>query len=75
MTDAKQEKLVKSVLAKAPGSEYSEISINKFLKKIVKVIDPIVSNEAFWRIFLEYEKSRLYQGNYIVLPNDDLAKP
>jgi len=32
-TNDKQERLVKSILAKAPESDYSEISINKFLKK------------------------------------------
>ena len=37
LTDEEEEKLLKSILAKAPESDYSEISINKFLKKNIKV--------------------------------------
>lgn len=56
MTSEEQEKLVKSVLAKAPESDYSEISINKILKKVVNLIDPVISDQRFWRILAELEK-------------------
>ena len=53
-TNDEQERLVKSILAKAPESDYSEISINKFLKKIVQLIDPVISDQRFWRILSEF---------------------
>jgi hypothetical protein len=55
-TIEEQEKLVKSILAKAPQSSYQEISINKFLEKILKLIDPVISNQRFWRVLSELEK-------------------
>nr|YP_010448043.1 hypothetical protein NRL27_pgp008 [Nitzschia dubiiformis]UTQ75524.1 hypothetical protein [Nitzschia dubiiformis] len=68
LTNEEQERLVKSILDKAPESDYSEISINKFLKKILKLIDPVISNEKLWRIFSELEKPlkpQLSDGNPI----------
>lgn len=56
VSDAEQERLVKSVLSKAPESEYSEISINKLLQKIIDFIEPIVADNRLWRIFSEFEK-------------------
>jgi hypothetical protein len=56
LTNEEQERLVKSILAKAPQSDYSEISINKFLKKILKLIDPVISDQRFWRILSEFGK-------------------
>ena len=56
LTSEEQEKLVKSVLAKAPESDYSETSINKILKKVVNLIDPVISDQRFWRILAELEK-------------------
>ena len=44
LTNEEQERLVKSILAKAPESDCSEISINKFLKKILKLINPVISD-------------------------------
>ena len=42
-----QERLVKSILSKAPESSSQEISINKFLKKILKLIDRVISDQRF----------------------------
>jgi hypothetical protein len=56
LTNEEQERLVKSILAKAPQSDYSEISINKFLKKILNLIDPVISDQRFWRILSEFGK-------------------
>jgi hypothetical protein len=56
LTNEEQERLVKSILAKATESDYSEISINKFLKKILKLIDPVISDQRFWRILSEFGK-------------------
>jgi len=68
LTNEEQERLVKSILAKAPESDCSEISINKFLKKILKLIDPVISNQKLWRILSELEKPwkpQLSDGNHI----------
>ena len=56
LSNEEQEKLVKSILAKAPETGYSEISVNKFLKNILKLIDPVISDQGFWRILSEYGK-------------------
>lgn len=56
LTNEEQKRLVKSLLAKAPQTDYSEISINKFLKKVLKLIDPVISDQRFWRILGEFEK-------------------
>lgn len=55
-TDLEQERLINSLLAKAPESSYSEISINKFLKKILNLIDPVISDPRFWRILSQFGK-------------------
>ena len=68
LTNEEQERLVKSILAKAPESNFIEISINKFLKKSLKLIDPVISNEKLWRILNELEKPlkpQLSNGNPI----------
>nr|UVG41922.1 hypothetical protein [Navicula tsukamotoi] len=68
LSNNQQEKLVKSILAKAQESDYKEISINKFLKKILKLIDPVISNQKLWRILRELEKPlkpQLYDENPI----------
>ena len=68
MTNEEQERLVKSILAKSPESNYTEISINKFLKKILKLIDQVISNQKLWRILSELEKPlkpQLSDGNSI----------
>ena len=59
LNDKEMEKLVKSIAAKTPQSSDKEISINKFLKKILKLIDPVISDQRFWRIISESEKSEL----------------
>jgi hypothetical protein len=51
-----EEKLVKSILAKAKESDYQKISINKLLKKILKLIDPVISDQRFWKILSESGK-------------------
>lgn len=54
--DKETEKLMRSVQAKAPQSPYNESSLNKSLKKIIKVIDPVVSDPKFWRLVSESQK-------------------
>jgi hypothetical protein len=56
LNEEKIEKLVKSILAKTPQSLDKGISINKFLKRILELIDPVISDQRFWRIFSEYQK-------------------
>ena len=56
LTDEEMEKLVNRILAKAPQSSHKEISINKFLKKILKVIEPVISDQIFYRILRESQK-------------------
>lgn len=51
-----QERLVKSIVAKTPQSSDKEISINKFLEKILKLIDPVISDPRFWRLISESQK-------------------
>ena len=51
-----QDELVRSVLAKTSESDYSQISINKVVKKIINLIDPVISDQRFWRILTELEK-------------------
>ena len=69
LTSEKQEKLVKNILAKTSQSDYSEISINKILKKIVNLIDPIISDQRFWRILAELEKPSNFTIIEITQPN------
>lgn len=65
-----QERLIKAVLAKAPESDYSKISINKFLKKVLGLIEQVISDQRFWGIVSELEKPlkpQLSDGNPISL--------
>ena len=63
LTNEDEKKLIKSILSKAPPSDsseirinqYSEISINKFLKKIVNVIGPVISNPQVWRFLSVFQ--------------------
>jgi len=57
LNDEEQEKLVKSIIAKTPQSLNKEISINKFLEKILKLIDPVISDQRFWRLISELQKT------------------
>jgi hypothetical protein len=56
LTIEEEEKLVKSISAKTTETDYQEISINKFLKKILKLIDPAISDQRFWKILSESGK-------------------
>jgi hypothetical protein len=56
LTIEEEEKLVKSILTKTTENDYQEISINKFLKKILKLIDPAISDQRFWKILSELGK-------------------
>jgi len=47
LNEKEMEKLVKSFVAKTDQSSYKEIRINKFLKKILKLIDPVISDQRF----------------------------
>ena len=56
LTSEEQKRLVKSILAKLPESDYQEISINKFVKKILRLVEPVISDKRFFRILAELEK-------------------
>jgi hypothetical protein len=56
LNEKEMEKLVKNIVAKTPQSSDKEISINKFLEKILKLIDPVISDQRFWRLISELEK-------------------
>jgi len=63
-----EERLIKSILAKSSESDYSEISINKFLKKLLNLIGPVISDQRLWRILSALEKPlkpQLSDGNPI----------
>ena len=49
-------KLAKSIISKTPESDIDDISINKHLKKLLKMIDQIISNQKLWRIASEFER-------------------
>ena len=55
-TSEEQKRLLKSILVKTSESDSREISINKFFLKILKLVDPVISDQTFWRIFAELEK-------------------
>ena len=56
MPSEEQQVLVKSILSKSKESSYSEVSINKFFKKVLNLIDPVISNQRFWQILNEFGK-------------------
>ena len=56
LTNEEQERLVKSILAKVSESNYQETSPNKFLKRVLELMDPVISNQRFWRVLSELEK-------------------
>ena len=51
-----QERLINSILARTPQSDLDEISINKLLKRLLEIIDPVISDQRFWRILSEFGK-------------------
>jgi hypothetical protein len=55
--NVEQQKLIKSILSKVSDKKYSRISVNKFLKIIVKIVDPILSDQRLWRILAEFDKT------------------
>jgi len=68
LTNEKQERLVKSILAKVSESNYQETSPNKFLKRVFNLMDPVISNQRLWRVLSELEKPwkpELSDGNHI----------
>ncbi len=67
LTNEEEEKLVKSILAKVSESNYQETSPNKFLKRVLELMDPIISNQRFWRVLSELKKPwkpELSDGNH-----------
>ena len=56
LNNEQQERLVKSILARTPESDLNEISINKLLKKLLEIIDPVISDQRFWKILTELER-------------------
>ncbi len=71
-TSEEQERLLKSILAKIPESDYREISINKFFKKILKLVDPVISDQRFWRILAELEKPNNFN---MIQTKNQLTRP
>ena len=55
-TSEEQKRLLKSILVKTSESDSREISINKFFLKILKLVDPVISDQRSWRILAELEK-------------------
>ena len=43
-------------MAKVSESNYQEISPNKFLKRVLELMDPVISNQRFWKVLSELEK-------------------
>lgn len=55
-TDEQHDKLVTSIVAKTNQSSEKQISINKFLKKILKLIEPVISDQRFYKLISESRK-------------------
>lgn len=51
-----EQKLLTSILAKTQQSSLSEISFNKYLRKILFLVDPFISNKDLWTIVNEFYK-------------------
>ena len=75
LTDEKQERLVKSILSKVPESNYQEISINKYLRKTLKLMDPILSDQRLWIIVTEFSKPLPARLGKPVLVRPELPDP
>ena len=56
LTDEEQEILIKSILARTQESDLDEISINKLLRRLLEIIDPVISNQKLWRILNQLKK-------------------
>ena len=56
LTNEEEERLIKSILARTEQSVLDEISINKLLKRLLEIIDPVISDQRFWRILSEFGK-------------------
>ena len=67
LIDDEQKKLAKSIVSKLPGNSHSEISINKLFGKILRAVDPLISNQKFWKVLAELEKP--YNFNVIETTN------
>lgn len=52
----KDQKLVRSILAKTPGNDSKEISINKMFQNILTFIDPVILDSRFHRLLLELQR-------------------
>lgn len=55
-TDEETDRLVKSILSKSKNSSVEEISFNKFSKKILNGLEPVLTNKHLWRILVGLEK-------------------
>lgn len=56
LTNEEEERLIKSIVARTEQSDLDEISINKLLKRLLEIIDPVISDQRFWRILSEFGK-------------------
>lgn len=68
LTSEEQERLVKSILAKVPESGSRRISINKFF---IKLVDPVISDQRFWRVLAVLEKPH----NFDMIQTTNLNRP
>ena len=65
-----------SILAKVPQSSYRETSINKWFKRVFKYfnkyfkyIEPVISDQRFWRILRESTKPELFISSQVRSPD------
>ena len=70
-----RERLIKSLLAKAKVRGYKEISPNKILKAVLQKIDPIISDQRFWRIIAELTKPNNFHVIQATSPSTSLNRP
>ena len=58
-------KLVESILAKSPESDFRQTSINKFFKEFLKFIDPVISDQRLWKILREVDINPIQEVHVI----------
>jgi len=56
LNNEEQEILIHSILARTEQCDLDEISINKLLKRLLEIIDPVISDQRFWRILSKFGK-------------------
>jgi hypothetical protein len=56
LTDEQKDNLKNSILAKTPESDLDHISMNKLLLRLGEIIEPVISDQRFWKILSQLEK-------------------